>query len=172
MLVGNTGHSPGSFDLIQTHILTGTESQIDFSNLSSYSNEYYHLQLRGVTKTNSSNYIGLRVNGYSGTYPQHYLESTANSTDSYYTSNLSALGLGVTYNDIYCGFICDILDAFHPNKATVIRSLSAQHSRGATFFSGFHPSIEAVDSLTVVEQYGSSFVAGSRFSIYGQRKVA
>jgi hypothetical protein len=57
----------GSYDLLETEILTGTQASVTFSSLNStYGADYQHLQLRIVTRDNrgisGTNNIRLQVN--------------------------------------------------------------------------------------------------------------
>ena len=80
-------------------------------------------------------------------------------------------GSGSGFDNQYSPVILDILDPFVSSKNTTIRSLAgkAQTNPLIHMESGFWMNTAAVTSITIDGDY-SSFVAGSRFSLYGLRK--
>jgi hypothetical protein len=48
-LAGNSPVSLGSYDLLETEILTGTQASVEFTSLDSYT-DYQHFQIRGTLR--------------------------------------------------------------------------------------------------------------------------
>jgi hypothetical protein len=83
--------------------------------------------------------------------------------------------MGITPRDgntanIFAAGICDILEPFTSNRNKTIRCLHGvpgTGNPGIFLGSGFRNNTEAITSLTLFPDAGQSFVANSRFSIYG-----
>jgi hypothetical protein len=69
----------------------------------------------------------------------------------------------------YAASVIDILDPFDTNKNTTIRVLTGFTGaiNRVLLESGLWMNTDAITSITFDEYYGSSFAAGSRFSLYG-----
>jgi hypothetical protein len=167
----------GSMELISTQILSATASSVTFSAIPQ---GYKHLQLRIAYQqtTNDSDFI-LRFNGDSGTnYSRHSLESNSPSVVSGNLTSQTGIEVGYNYSASYfstssfAGHIIDILDYTNTSKNKALKSFyGIAYSSGGkvSLNSGLWVSTAAVTSFTLNANYylGSSFVAGSRFSLYG-----
>lgn len=168
--------SSGSYELITSQILTGSQTSVTFSNLGDYASTYKHLQLRVVardTRSASLSFYRLRFNSDSGAnYQFHRLMGTGSSVISgaftgttevmpgYVASASSASG-------VFGATIIDVLDAFSSTKFKTTRSLTG--FGGAVefgLFSGCWRNTNSITSLSFVTESGD-FIANSRFSIYG-----
>lgn len=173
-IVAASGLSAGALELIQTTILASSTSSVTISSIPS---TYRHLQLRILTRdsANSFDYMVFRLNGDSGNnYARHLLRGNGTSLFSSANTTLSNGFLGTIANNTntFSATIADILNYSSTTSNKTIRSLSGQHSTTNMIglYSGLWMNTAAVNSLTVTSNNGSvSFVAGSRFSLYGIR---
>lgn len=167
-----------AFELISTQVLTGTTASISFASIPA---TYKHLQLRIVTRNDRSagNVTGvrLRFNGVStSSYSRHILQgfgggvfsgaSTSQTQIELDSSPTTALASG-----IFDAQVVDILDYASTSKNTTIRSLSGKHiditnNNTIGLISGAYLSTDAITSIGI-DLFSNSFVAGSRFSLYG-----
>jgi hypothetical protein len=175
---GAGGGAVGDYELIQTQILTGTEASITFSSLATYASTYKHLQIRHAARSNAAfNTLGVfsRLNGDSGgNYASHSLTGTGSSVVSGALTSQTqaragmAAGSTVTANAFGAGVI-DLLDAYSTTKYKTFRTLSG--NTGGTridLHSGLWMNTASVTSWELLLDDGS-FIAGSRFSLYGIR---
>lgn len=174
------GGAVGSFDLLETQVLTGTQATITFSNISSYAGTYQHLQIRAVTRNTSTvgggNTYGangiIRFNGDSASnYRTHYLQgdgSTALSGDYGSVPGIYVQDLGGTWAsntaNIFAASVIDLLDPYETTKNKTTRALTGV--RRIQLNSGFWNNTAAINALTITQD-GSQFAIGSRFSLYG-----
>jgi hypothetical protein len=171
---------PSAYDLLETEILTGSQASVTFSSLGDYATAgYQHLQIRMTgrsTRSATNSDFDFRFNGDSGTnYTWHYMRGSGSAMESAGGGGLDSVRgyqtlTGATNTSgSFAATVIDILDPFETTKNTTIR-----------FFTGFTGSLNrvllesgawlntnAVTSITFDEYYGSSFSAGSRFSLYG-----
>lgn len=167
-----SGVSAGSFDLLETQTLTGSQASVTFSNLNtSYGSTYQHLQIRAShIQTTSGETALMRFNGDTASnYRVHALRgngSTVTSAD--YGSRASMIpAVDVPSTTIPAAFVCDILDPFETSKNKVVRSLAGYGSGGnVNLFSGLWLSTNALTSITLLASAGN-FAQYSRFSLYG-----
>ena len=168
----------GSFDLLETQVLGGSQSSVTFSSLNAtYGTTYKHLQLRYTARSDRANTLDamiIQVNGDTGTnYKTHQLVGAGSSVASgaesyangweymYVTGNNASSG-------IFGAGVVDILDPFDTNKNTTKRSLSGVFpDTHIQLSSGLWLNTAALTSITFDQRYGSNFIAGSRFSLYG-----
>jgi hypothetical protein len=166
----------GDFELISTTILGSTTAAVTFntSALSSYS----HLQLRYVSRnaSDSNGLIGLTFNGSSSTYRYQRLRSNGSTvsvtggTSSY--MELYGSGSSAGANQFGSGVV-DILDFNSTTKRKTIRALvgvvdSVGSMLEIDLMTGAHYlNTNALTSLTLTQTFGTGFITGSRFSIYG-----
>lgn len=170
-----------AYDLLQTEILTGSQAEITFSSLGSYSSDYQHFQIRMVARStrsaDNSNYY-VRFNGDTGAnYSQHYMRGNGSATES---ANLQTSGTQGVYvyqaltastsgTDRFAASIIDILDPFDTNKYTTIKVLTGFNGSISRILveSGLWMSTNSITSITFDEYFGSSFAADTRISLYG-----
>ena len=168
----------GSYDLLETEILTGTAATVTFSSLSStYGSDYQHLQLRFTARDNFAaltNTMIIDINSAgSGNFSNHQLLGNGSSVASYANTSsvlrVSEIPENSQSANIFGAGVIDILDAFDTSKYTTVRSLAghAGSSPRIGLYSGAYLSTNAVDSITFDATSTSTFNVGSRFSIYG-----
>ena len=177
-LAGNSPYIPFSsaFELLETEILTGSRATVTFSGLvSAYSADYQHLQVRAVVQSNrgaGDDLVRLQINNATGSvYSHHGLRGNGVTVAAYSTgTSTTSMFLGeqpdgTTGADRFGAFVCDLLDPFDTNKYTTIRTLSGNEALNVGFRSGLYQATTAVDELDFTCL--ASFVAKSRFSLYG-----
>jgi hypothetical protein len=173
----------GSFDLLETQILGSSTSSVTFSSLSTYSATYKHLQIRYVAKSDRSSGDGndamiMTLNGDTGAnYNSHILQGDGSAVNSGFETYQNAMEYtyiagtgGNTTGAFACG-VMDLLDAFSTSKFKTRRTL-VNNSLGGSFktvalSSALWRNTAAISSITFDQRYGSNFVTGSRFSLYG-----
>ena len=167
----------GAYDLLATEILTGSQASVTFSSLGDYATDYQHLQLRIVARTDRAfdgDVLLMQFNSDTGSnYSYHALFgngstviSTANATDT--VMEFFRISGGTDAANAFGGMVMDILDPFETSKYKTVRALSGVasdldevHLRSASW--------RNTDALTTIklDKFGSNFVTGSRFSLYG-----
>jgi hypothetical protein len=169
-----------SFVLLETVTLTSAQASVEFANLATkYASTYQHLQLRVVARTNRADVgddILLRFNNDStvGNYQYHGLYGTGSAAGSENAQTASgarfmqAAGGSFTSSAFNAG-VCDILDPFETTKNKTIRTLSGLPGSYNRIWlaSNLWMNTTSVTSITLLSAFSSSFVAGTRFSIYG-----
>jgi hypothetical protein len=161
-----------SYELIESVILTTTESSVTFSSLGSYSSTYKHLQLRSAPKTNSSAASGLgwvRLNGsFNGntTDSNYAVHGLFNASSFAETSSRKGFGVGARTNENFAANVTDILDAYSSTKNKTTRTLAGMNGIVA-LYSHLFINTGSITSISLSTEDGSSFVSGSRFSLYG-----
>jgi hypothetical protein len=186
LAVAGAGAGPvagGTYDLIESQILTGTQATVEFTNLNTnYGSTYQHLQLRITARSNRANaydLLRMRFNGATGSvYSFHYLFGNGSLVDSDGGSTQTGMlfyraleGNNATA-DTYGFGVFDILDPFETTKNTTVRALEAYvHAAESvvSLSSGLYQATTAVSSIELDSSLSSSFIAGSRFSLYGMR---
>jgi hypothetical protein len=174
-----------AFELITTTVLDSTSTSVTFNNLATLAAGYKHLQLRMVTRTNRAGSDAgdayIQYNGdTAGNYSAHQMYGDGSSTSSapYVNQSFMYLTSPLGPNNISGSFsasIHDILDFSNTSKYKTMRGLSggagygAGHGAPITLWAGSWRSTSAITSMTITCAYSASFVAGSRFSLYGFR---
>lgn len=176
MLAGNTAFSPGSYDLISTTVLTGSQSSVSF-DVTGLGSTYKHLQLRMVARSDRSasggDYIRLRFNSDSGSnYSIHSLLGNGSSAISETQTNVTQMSFErIGSSDLTSGnfgaLVIDMLDPFSSSKFKTVKNLGGVSTNYVMSQSGYWASTSAVTAVNVVVGGGSNFITGSRFSIYG-----
>ena len=172
----------GSFDLLETQVLTSTATTVTFSGLSTYASDYQHLQLRYNGRgTTTQNAPVLRFNGVTSftSYRGHLLQGDGSSVTSASLQDANRLGMQISSigkstdpANQFGGAVVDILDPFETTKNTTIRSLGGT-SYLLQFFSGVYLSTDALTSMTLsFFAEGGTYAIGSRFSLYGVKGSA
>lgn len=174
---GAGGAGGGAMELISTTILSSTASSVTFSSIPS---TYKHLQIRATMRANrsgaESEIFALRINGdTAANYSAHVLLGNGGSVSSTsYTGESYIRGEAFAANDditnAFGATVIDVLD--YANATTYKQTRFASGRCGSTQFaisvrSGSWRSTSVVSSVTLLTYFGSSFVAGSRFSLYG-----
>jgi hypothetical protein len=172
------GYNFQDFELIESVFLASTTASVTFSNLQNYATEYEHLQIRLTARTSRSEIndaVFVRINGDSGSnYARHQLFGNGSSV-----SSISAISETTTGNNAITGntattsafgaVVLDFTDAYSNTKNTTIRMFSGipVNFNQVMLSSGLYNNTASVASITL--QPLASFIAGSRFSIYGIR---
>jgi hypothetical protein len=168
------------YELIATEILTTNEASITFSNLGDYSATYKHLQIRAVARNTAvgtgTDEYNVVLNGDTGSnYASHRLVGFGSSvSSSAFTSQQWIRAGWVSRNGnstgIFSPVVIDITDAFSSTKNTTTRALNGNASAGPSqeivLFSGLWNNTASITSILLRPDNGS-FLAGSRFSLYG-----
>ncbi len=181
MLAGNT-FTPTTFDYehLGTTVLSSSQASVTFTLPSNAATEYKHLQIRFATRNNyndASADMYMRINGdaTASNYTYHSLYGTGSIAGSETQLNSPtgarfAQSAGATFTSgVYFAGISDILDFSSSTKNKVVRTFSGNtgtYNRN-WLSSNLWMSTAVITSLTFVTSVGASFIAGSRFSIYG-----
>jgi hypothetical protein len=177
------GGAAGSFDLLESQILGSSTASVTFNSLSTYAATYQHLQIRMVVRNDNANDYSecwFRFNGDSGSnYSAHLLGGTGASAYSgnFGSTSLTYIpteGVGVgnsASSGIFGVGVIDILDAFETTKNKTIRILGGRETgtgeRRVTLTSGHWRNTNALTTILIDQMFGSNFLTGSRFSLYG-----
>jgi len=179
-LAASSAGTLGTFDLLETQVLTGSQANVTFSSLSAYASTYQHFQIRAVarsTKTgDADDYLHLQFNGITtNSYSYHALNGTGsnvtstaqNTQASIRVANASLPGSGATAN-AFGGFVIDILDPFETTKNKTVRALAGVASSWSylNLTSGAFYSTDAVSEIKLFS-ISSNLAQYSRFSLYG-----
>jgi hypothetical protein len=174
-ILAASGGVVGDYELIASEILTASESSITFSNLGDYSSIYKHLQIRIVARTNRSGFTGdlgtfyFNADETNANYNSHGLAGTGSVVESFsdsapYITYYSAANAPANQ---FSGIVMDILDPYITTKNTTTRLLLGPGGSGREIVlqSGLWRNTASITSI----KFGAigSFIAGSRFSIYG-----
>lgn len=175
-ILAASGVSAGSFDLLETQVLTGTSASVVFSNLnSSYGSTYQHLQIRATTRcTTTTNAVVYRINGdTAGNYSIHWLLGNGSAVQSYGEGNFSSIFDYSTVasdetSNAFAATVLDILDPFETTKYKTVRGMAGRSTsrNHISLFSGAWRNTNAMTSFSLAPNSGS-WAIGSRFSLYG-----
>jgi len=175
--------SGGSYDLLSTTILTSNQASVTFASLGTYAADYQHLQIRTTCRIAASNApmdIVLQFNGdTSSSYSLHLLVGTGSAVLSFAGINQTFIkGPCIASNSLaadgnFGAGVTDILDAFNSSKFTTTRSLTGKTETAAEIqlFSGSWRNTSSISSIRLFPEQATTLVTGSRFSLYGLRKV-
>ena len=173
----------GSYDLIQTHIVSGTATaSVLFDSLATYASDYKYLQLRmtgRTTRTGSdSDFFGVRFNGDSGNnYANHNIgNSGASSVSSFFVTSqtdkifVERIAATDATANVFGAVVLDIADPYSTTKNTTVRFLGGvlTSSPFIRFASGMFINTAAISSISVFAGT-NNLLAGSRISLYGIR---
>ena len=184
MLVGNTAYIPflSDFDLLESVALSGTQAEIEFTNLNTkYAAEYDHLQFRTQVKTNQSSgsalyaNIIIRLNSDGGNnYSAHNMTGDGSTRAS---AGAGSLPYGLDFpgagnsSSHYAPAIIDIIDPFETSKNTTLRGIAARfESNVLGLYSGAWYNTAAVSTVTFDIVQAASFLSGTTVNLYGLRK--
>jgi len=164
------------FHHLETVRLGSSAASVEFTNLTQYS-DYQHLQVRFVARTNRNQLnsgIFMRFNGDAGNnYTVHNLLGNGSTvTSSASTSRSTALGLpiaGGTYEttSVFGAGVIDLLDPFSSSKYTTVRGFGGYAIRELQLASGLWLNTASLTSISFVTILSDSYIAGTRFSLYG-----
>jgi hypothetical protein len=171
------GGVQGDYELISSTILGTAQASVVF-DVSSFASTYKHLQIRSVTRSNYGaqfEIIYLRFNADTGAnYSVHSLVGsgstvTSNSGVNADTALASISAGGTNTTGVYSPAIIDILDPFSTTKNKTVRAFTGltDSNRELRISSGAWRNTNAITSATVLPLLGTTWSAGSRFSLYG-----
>jgi len=175
--------SGGSYDLLSTQILTSNQASVTFAGLAAFAANYEHLQIRTTCRTAESigaTDIVLQFNSDTTyNYSFHLLVGNGSAVNSFAGVNQSFIKGGCFASDsmssagTFGAGVTDILDAFNSSKFTTTRSLTGKTAPGneIQLFSGSWRNIAPISSIRLFPLTATTLVTGSRFSVYGLRKV-
>jgi hypothetical protein len=169
----------GTFDLLQTQVLTTNETSVTFGSLGTYSADYKHLQIRATIRggrSNNGDNICLRFNGDSGSnYSRHALYGQNGVVNVYAATGQSYSDLGnaasaTTPANVFTGVVADILDPFSASKNTTVRTFNGLSANNPLIglMSGAWYNTSAVSSMNIFCLNGS-LQQFTRISLYGVR---
>lgn len=165
----------GDFSQIATTTLGSAQSTITFSNISQ---EYTHLQIRGIARGTSAETdvnIYSRFNSDTGNnYSYHYMFGNGSSASAGATASAPEIitgrvTAGNSGSNMFGFFVFDILDYTNTNKFKTVRSLTGHDQNGsgsAWMFSGNWRSTSAITSINFYLSPGN-FATNSSFQLYG-----
>ena len=181
-ILSAAGAGGETYELIASNILGTATSEVvfDFSSLAS---AYKHLQIRTVARTNragddlesialrlntdtSANYAWHALVGRGDTSPATVISENATSQ----TSMRIGLVTGSTATaNAFSPLVIDVLDSYATTKNKTVRILSGVTANSPRVYlsSGLWINTASVTSATLLTLNGGSFIAGSRFSLYG-----
>ena len=176
----------GSFDLLETQVLASSAASVTFSGLSAYAADYQHLQIRYSAQSNRSSpnfndLMSVQFNGdTAANYSAHYLRGYELTVQSGYNATIQWHNLSINYKgaDIFAAGVIDILDPFDTNKYTTMRGFTGYINNASTFEHNVNltstswRNTAAVNSILLDDEFGNSFTARSRFSLYGVKGSA
>ena len=184
LIANNSASALVSFDsdyeLISTTVLGSDTASVTFSSLGTYSSDYKHLQIRGTARSDRATYtvesIKMQINSTNMT-KYHRLYGNGTSVASNIDTTIAEVSTNVAVSNSFGAMIIDILDVYSTSKNKTVKALSGTYSADAGGFSGktvqlassFLDSTSAISSINIAPTFGSNFVAGSRFSLYGIR---
>ena len=176
------GGAAGDFDLIESQILSSSQTSITFSSLSTYATTYKHLQIRAVTRDtraiSGSNNVIMRFNGdTTASYRQmHFLKGDGSTISSFAEATTSyiipfAEPSASDTTDAFGVAVVDLTDAFSSNKNTISRSLrgmnlDAAYATQVGLSSGLWMNTASLTEIYLAPIVGS-FAANTRVSLYG-----
>ncbi len=170
-----SGVSAGSFDLLETQVLTSAASNITFNSLSTYS-AYQHFQLRILSRSSrasSGDNLFMRFNGDTGSnYSRHILYGEGGGSAASFgqaSQTYADLGTipGATYtSNAFSAAVVDILDPFETTKYKTVRAFNGVGSLWVALNSAAWLNTNALSSIQVYAPNGN-LVQYSRVSLYG-----
>jgi hypothetical protein len=174
--LAGSGAVASDYELIETQILGSSTPSITFSNLGTYSSTYKHLQIRAVTRSNTSGGAGamqVRLNGDTGAnYAWHRLGGYgSNPVQSGAGTSQTFMGIGfIVYSDqpanVFGASVLDILDPYSTTKNKTVRSFAGVPNT-IELRSGAWFNTNSVTSVLIKPDGSETFAIGSRFSLYG-----
>ena len=173
-----------SYDLLESVILTGTQTGITFTSLGTYSPTYKHLQLRMTMRSNTSpgatTQSVLRLNGVtsSSSYGSNTLQANGSAIQTQSLASGVFEGIAFTLRHpsadattgAFAAGIIDFLDPYSTtkNKTVKIFQGSVANETAVYLNSGIFTSTNALTSINFTVQGDSgSYIAGTRLSLYG-----
>jgi hypothetical protein len=166
----------GAYEQIATTILGSSATSVTFS-VTGLGSTYKHLEVRSVARTSNTSSdwdrIVIRLNGNTtnSNYTWHYLRGSGSAVESAF-SNLALTSTITSANAVSNSFgtsITTLLDFADTNKNKTLRSFGGNvgGNNWISLTSNAFLSTSAVTSIALSPQFGTDFLTGSRFSLYG-----
>jgi hypothetical protein len=164
--------STNSYESIATRTAAGGETSFTFSSIPS---TYKHLQIRSVFRPSAIAWLAAQFNSDTGTnYSRHDLRGDGSSAtaEAGVSVNLMYLHLYLPTpaTNVFGAGVTDILDYTNTSKNTTVRALGGADANGSgsiDLTSAAWLNTNAVTSITLTTNNGSTFTAGSSFALYG-----
>ena len=178
-VLASSGFAAGSYDLLSTTILTSSQASVTFSNLNNFAADYQHLQIRWTARSTGTAdlLIFIRPNGVTtGVNTWHQMWGNGSSVQSLgFTGNANQAAMGLATPSTFgagqfAAGVTDILDPFSSTKSKTVRSFCTRLDE-IQLSSGLSGNTAAWNSIQVMRNT-DQFAIGSRFSLFGIRKVA
>jgi hypothetical protein len=186
------GYSFQDFHHLETVQLGGNAASVTFSNLLQYSGEFTHLQIRYTARTTQNSFVddgilmtfngdsvtsNYKSHGLSGGGTSGFISGVVSSADWYGTQAIGMAAGTLSSSGGFGAGVIEILEPFIGTKNKTSRCFSGMfHSASAVnsysaarvlLSSHLRVNTEQVTSSSLFPAGGRSFVAGSRFSLYG-----
>jgi len=178
--LASSGGAAGSYELIQSSILTSTATSVTFSSIPQ---DYKHLQLRVVSKTggtsnNFENWLATYNNVSTSNQSAHFLFGDGSNVYSSAITNWDQQFVGVTATSSSTTFnanefatsIIDVLDYSSTTKNKTTRSFTGvtggTSGKRVALYSSLLQSTTAITSIRL-DASSVNWAIGSRFSLYG-----
>ncbi len=169
---GAGGGFSSDYELIETQILGSSQASITFSSLGTYSSTYKHLQIRWVARASRAGQVGdpmvIKINTATPAQTHHLFgngSSVGSNATTLYAIIDSIAGASAATNQFGVGVI-DFVDAFSTTKNKTMRAL-AGGTGAVSLDSALWNSTTATTSIELIPFSATSFITGSRFSLYG-----
>jgi hypothetical protein len=164
-----------AYELIQTQLITTNTASVTFSSIPQ---TYKHLQIRMIARTSSAGnrdencFMQLNGDTTSSNYRYHSLLGDGSSVISFSGTSmfLNSINGNADTTGSFAPKVIDILDYAVTAKNTTTRTLNGKDSAGPEkriiLTSGLWVNTAAVTSVRIFPA-DTSFIDGSRFSLYG-----
>lgn len=154
---------------------SGGTTPITFTSIPS---TYKHLQLRGIARTTTAERINLIFNSDTGSnYSMHRLVGNGSAASASAQTSQAAIWVGSGYDgvsqtaDTFTAFIIDILDYTSTTKTKTLRAFDGLDKNGSGGIElssgGWFKTPEAITSISMSIQSGTSFAQYTHFALYG-----
>jgi hypothetical protein len=185
--VGSAAQIASSYDLLETALVEGTASEVEFTNLTQYAGTYDNFQIlfstRSARSNNSADALVMRL-GVSGTtdgadnYSSHYMRvgsgtsnfgASASATSSWMNLNNNATA-GLYPSGGFSVGVIDLLEPFNTDKYPTLMAMGGQTYPEASLYlsSGNYRNSAQISNIWFRHEVSNCDV-GSRFSLYGWR---
>lgn len=176
-----------SYDLLQTAVVSGAASEVEFTNLTQYAGTYDNFQIlfstRAARADNSADALVMRLGVNASTdssavYSTHFMRVGSG------TSNFTSQGAGTTTwmnvnNNATAGLypsegfsvgVIDLLEPFNTDKYPTVMAVTGQTYPEASLYlsSGNYRNSAQISNIWFRHEVSSCDI-GSRFSLYGWR---
>jgi hypothetical protein len=158
-----------TYEPIETYTLGSAASSVTFGSGGTIPQTYTDLVIVGNTKNTANNgdEVGIRFNADTGSnYSRTRLYANGSSAASDRSSNTNKGALGINSTSEFTPFIANVQN--YSNSTTNKTVLSRGTSPGYTSaYVSLWRNTAAITSITILPDSGTTFVAGSTFTLYG-----